>query len=163
MVRVLYPGSFNPITKGHMNIINEASNLFDEVIVAIMYNPNKTSTLFTINERYEMISELYKDYDNVKVVVSDKATVDVALENDCKIIVRGIRNFTDYDYEAQMQQVNREISNNQVYTICLFADRDYQFISSSMVRELFGLNKDISKYVDEMVEEKMKVKKLGGK
>ena len=163
MIRVLYPGSFNPITKGHMEIIKQASELFDEVIVAVMYNSNKPTGMFTIEERVAMINELYKDIDNVKVVSSTGATVDVAKENDCKIIIRGIRNYTDYDYESGMQQINYEISNGEVRTIVLFADKEYQHISSSIVRELFNIEKDFSNYVDPLVKEKMMVKKLGGK
>ena len=83
MVRVLYPGSFNPISKGHRQIINQASELFDEVVVAVMCNPNKPTGMFTIDERVAMIKELYKDVDNVKVVSSTGATVDVAKENGC--------------------------------------------------------------------------------
>ena len=163
MIRVLYPGSFNPITKGHMEIIKQASELFDEVIVAVMYNSNKPTGMFTIEERVAMINELYKDIDNVKVVSSTGATVDVAKENDCKIIIRGIRNYTDYDYEYGMQQINYEISNGEVRTIVLFADKEYQHISSSVVRELFSIDKDYSRYVDPLVKEKMMVKKLGGR
>jgi pantetheine-phosphate adenylyltransferase len=163
MVRVLYPGSFNPITKGHRQIINQASELFDEVVVAVMCNPNKPTGMFTIDERVAMIKELYKDVDNVKVVSSTGATVDVAKENGCKIIIRGIRNYTDYDFESGMQQINYEISNGEVRTVILFADKEYQHISSSIVRELFNIGKDFSDYVDPLVKEKMMVKKLGGK
>ena len=158
MTRVLYPGSFDPITKGHMNIVEQASELFDEVIVAILQNPRKTS-MFTTQERLEMISELYKHYDNIKVVIGTGAAVDIAVLHDCKAIVRGLRSLTDYDYEVQMQQINKDISNNQVNTICLFADKEYQFISSSVVKEVFSLGKDVSLYVDESIERKLIMKR----
>ena len=158
MTKVLYPGSFDPITKGHMNIVEQASELFDEVIIAILQNPKK-NPMFTIQERLEMISELYKHYNNIKVVIGSGATVDIAILNDCKAIVRGLRSLTDYDYEVQMQQINKDISNNQVNTICLFADKEYQFISSSMVKEVISLNKDISSYVDKSVQRKLKMKR----
>ena len=158
MTKVLYPGSFDPITKGHMNIVEQASELFDEVIIAILQNPKK-NPMFTIQERLEMISELYKHYNNIKVVIGSGATVDIAILNDCKAIVRGLRSLTDYDYEVQMQQINKDISNNQVNTICLFADKEYQFISSSMVKEVLSLNKDISSYVDKSVQRKLKMKR----
>lgn len=158
MTRVLYPGSFDPITKGHMNIVEQASELFDEVIVAILQNPRKTS-MFTTQERLEMISELYKHYDNIKVVIGTGAAVDIAVLHECKAIVRGLRSLTDYDYEVQMQQINKDISNNQVNTICLFADKEYQFISSSVVKEVFSLGKDISSYVDESIERKLIMKR----
>lgn len=158
MTRVLYPGSFDPITKGHMNIVEQASELFDEVIIAILQNPKKIS-MFTPQERLEMISELYKHYDNIKVVIGTGATVDIAVLHECKAIVRGLRSLTDYDYEVQMQQINKDISNNQVNTICLFADKEYQFISSSVVKEVFSLGKDISSYVDKSIERKLIMKR----
>ena len=159
MTKVLYPGSFDPITKGHMNIVEQASNLFDEVIIAVMQNPSKKSGLFTLEERMEIIKELYKKINNVKVISASGATVDVALLNDCKAIVRGLRSLSDYDYEVQLQQINKEISNNKINTICLFADKKYQFVSSSMVKEVLNLDKDISRYVDPIVKEKILAKK----
>ena len=153
MTKVLYPGSFDPITKGHMNIIEQASNLFDEVIVAVMQNPLKKTGLFTLEERVEIIKELYQKVDNVKVILGSGASVDVALLNECKAIIRGFRSLSDYDYEVQLQQLNKEISNNMVNTVCLFADKEYQFVSSSMVKEVLNLD------VDPVVKEKMLIKK----
>lgn len=160
MNKVLYPGSFDPITKGHMNIINQASDLFDEVIVAVLQNPNKKNTFFTIEERLEIIKELYDKIENVKVISGCDAAVDIAVLHGCKAIIRGLRGLSDYDYEVQLAQINKDISDNKVNTICLFADKDYQFISSSMVKEVFNLDKDISKYVDNSVKIKM-LKKVG--
>ena len=136
MTRVLYPGSFDPITKGHMDIIDKALGLFSEVVIAIMQNPNKKNK-------------------NIKVIIGNFATVDVAICNNCQGIIRGVRSFTDFDYEILMQQINKEISNNKINTICLFADKEYQYISSSVVKEVFSLGKDISKYVDSYVQQKM--------
>ena len=161
MTKVLYPGSFDPITKGHMNIIEQASDLFDEVIIAVMQNPFKKTSLFTLEERVEIIKELYKNMGNVRVVSSSGATVDVALLYECKAMVRGLRSFSDYDYEVQLQQMNKDISNNKINTICLFTDREYQFLSSSMVKEVFNLDKDISAYVDPIVEKRMILKRKG--
>ena len=159
MTKVLYPGSFDPMTKGHMNIVEQASDLFDEVIIAVMQNPSKKTGFFTIEERMEIIKELYQRMNNVRVISASGATVDVALLNECKAIIRGLRSLSDYDYEVQLQQVNKEISNNKVNTICLFADKEYQFVSSSMVKEVLNLDKDISRYVDPIVRERMLVKK----
>lgn len=159
MTKVLYPGSFDPMTKGHMNIVEQASDLFDEVIIAVMQNPLKKSGLFTLEERMEIIKELYQRMDNVRVISGSGAAVDVALLNECKAIIRGLRSLSDYDYEVQLQQMNKEISNNKVNTICLFADKEYQFVSSSMVKEVLNLDKDISRYVDPIVRERMLVKK----
>lgn len=159
MSKVLYPGSFDPITKGHMNIIDQASNLFDEVIVAILVNPSKKTSMFTLDERLEIIKELYKTNKKIKVISGTGATVDIALLNECKAIIRGLRGLSDYDYEVQLAQINKDISDNKINTVCLFADKEYQFISSSMVKEVFNLNKDIDKYVDPIVKEKMLVKR----
>ena len=149
------------MTKGHMNIVEQASELFDEVVIAIMQNPSKKTGMFTLEERLEMIKELYKKMNNIKVIDGSGAAVDVAILNDCKAIVRGLRSLTDYDYEVQLQQINKEVSDNRVNTVCLFADKEYQFVSSSMVKEVFNLDKDISRYVDPIVEEKMLTKKRG--
>lgn len=159
MTKVLYPGSFDPMTKGHMNIVEQASDLFDEVIIAVMQNPLKKSGLFTLEERMEIIKELYQRMNNVKVISASGAAVDVALLNECKAIIRGLRSLSDYDYEVQLQQMNKEISDNKVNTICLFADKEYQFVSSSMVKEVLNFDKDISRYVDPIVRERMLVKK----
>lgn len=159
MTKVLYPGSFDPMTKGHMNIVEQASDLFDEVIIAVMQNPLKKSGLFTLEERLEIIKELYQKMNNVRVISGSGAAVDVALLNECKAIIRGLRSLSDYDHEVQLQQINKEISSNKVNTICLFADKEYQFVSSSMVKEVLNLDKDISKYVDPIVQEKMLIKK----
>ncbi len=163
MSKVLYPGSFDPITKGHMNIIDQASSLFDEVVVSVLINPNKKSSFFSPEERVKLIENIYKDNDKVKVITAQGAAVDVAIDNDCLAIVRGLRGITDFDYEISMQQVNKEISDYKVNTVCLFADPNYQFLSSSMVKEVFNLGKDISKYVDDKVHEEMKVKTYGSK
>lgn len=159
MTKVLYPGSFDPITKGHMNIIEQASKLFDEVIVAVLKNPAKKSGFFTLEERVEIIKELYKKFDNIKVVSESGAAVDVAMLYDCRAIVRGLRGLSDYDYEVQLAEINKDISNNKVNTVCLFAESNYQFISSTVVKEVLNLDKDISKYVDPLVKEKMLLKK----
>ena len=96
---------------------------------------------------------------NVRVISASGAAVDVALLNECKAIIRGLRSLSDYDYEVQLQQMNKEISDNKVNTICLFADKEYLFVSSSMVKEVLNLDKDISRYVDPIVRERMLVKK----
>ena len=142
-----------------MNIVEQASDLFDEVIIAVMLNPLKKSGLFKIEERMEIIKELYERMNNIKVVSASGAAVDVALLYECKAIIRGLRSLSDYDYEVQLQQMNKEISNNKVNTICLFADKEYQFVSSTMVKEIFNLEKDISHYVDPIVEERLLIKK----
>lgn len=161
MTKVLYPGSFDPITKGHMNIVEQASELFDEVVIAVLQNKSKSVGFFTLEERLEIVKELYKERDNIKVVLGGGAAADLALLHGCKSIIRGIRGISDYEHEVELTMANREISNGEVNTILLFADKEYQFISSSMVKEVFDLEKDISRYVNPLVNEKMLMKRMG--
>lgn len=158
MIKVLYPGSFDPITYGHMNIIEQACDLFDEIVISVMHNPRKVG-MFTPTERVELISELYKDNPKIKVVTSEGATIDVALENNCKAIIRGLRTLTDFEYEIHMSQINKQISQNRINTISLFAEHDFENISSSMVKEILDIKKDISYYVPPLIEEAMQKKK----
>ena len=163
MSKVLYPGSFDPITKGHMNIIEEAITLFDEVVIAVLQNPAKKKSLFTLEERVEIIKEIYKNTTKVKVVTGVGASVDRAVQHNCQGIIRGLRSITDYDYEVGLSQINKDISNGKINTVCLFADKEYQFISSSIVKEILNLDKDITPYVSKIVKEKMLIKKRENK
>ena len=155
MRKVLYPGSFDPITKGHMNVIKQATDLFDEVVIAIMHNSAKKNPFFSLEERVELIKELYKDNDQVTVVIGEGAAVKVAQANNCKAMIRGLRGVTDFDYEIQLSTINRKLSNNEVNTICLFPEPDYQYISSSVVKEVFSLDESICDYVEPLVEKAM--------
>lgn len=158
MKRVLYTGSFDPITKGHMNIITQASELFVEVVIAVLENSKKKDCFFTMEERVTLIQKLYEKNKNIKVVSGSGAAIDIAKEHDCIAIIRGLRGITDFDYEIQMAGINKEISNQEINTICLFADSNQQYISSSMVKEVFMLGKSIDKYVASEVEKAMKKK-----
>ena len=162
MIKVLYTGSFDPITKGHMNIVKQASNLFDGVVIAVLNNKSKKSPFFTLDERYEIIKELYKDNSKIEVVKGDDLSlaIDIAKKNDCKMILRGLRGLSDYDCEVQNRQTNIEISNGLINTVFLMCDLKYQFISSTKVREIFSYDLDVSRYVESYVQEKMKLKKL---
>lgn len=158
MTKVLYPGSFDPITKGHMNIVSQASELFDEVVIAVMQNPLKKG-LFTIEERVEIINELYEKMNNIKVISGSGAATDIALLYECKAIIRGLRSLSDYDYEVSLRQIYKDTSDNKINTLFFFADNEYQFVSSSMVKSIFELGKDISKYVEPIVQNKILIKK----
>lgn len=158
MTKVLYTGSFDPITRGHENVIKQSSELFDEVIVAILKNPKKPNGFFTVEERLEILKKIYATCENIQVIIGSGAAVDVATLHKCKAIVRGLRGLTDFDYEIGMAGINKEISNGEINTICLFADNNYQNISSSMVKEVFTLGKPISRYVSPVVEEAMNEK-----
>lgn len=155
MKKVLYPGSFDPITYGHMEIIDKACKIFDEVYVAVMHNPLKKCSMFTSDERVLMIKEIYHDNPKVKVIASGEASVDVAIQNGCSCIIRGLRNLRDFDFEMQLANINEDISNGEVQTLCLFASNQNSNISSSAVKEIFYLGKDISKYVAPNVKQNM--------
>ncbi len=155
MKRVLYPGSFDPITKGHMNVIAQATELFDEVVVAVMQNSAKKNPFFTIEERLELIKEIYKGDDKVQVISGNQAAVKVAEEHGCQAMLRGLRGVTDFDYELQLSTINKKISNGRVTTVCLFPDSDVQYISSSVTKEVFFLNEPITDYVEPTVEKAM--------
>ncbi len=158
MKKALYPGSFNPITKGHMSIISQASCIFDEIIISVLKNTNKPNEMFSIEENVELIKEIYKDNRKIKVITSKGASVDVAIENNCNMMIRGLRNLSDYNYEMELANINKDISDGKVNTVCFFSDIKYQFTSSTSVKEIFRLGKDISKYTDDLVINKMKQK-----
>lgn len=158
-MKVLYPGSFDPITKGHMDIIEQATELFDEVIIALLDNPMKKDPYFSKEERLDILNEIYGENPKVKIIASSGSSIDIALSYKCKAIVRGLRSMGDFEYEMQLAQLNRDISDDQVNTICLFAKPNLKSVSSSAVKEIFNLGKNISKYVDSKVEEKMTLKK----
>ncbi len=152
----VYPGSFDPITLGHIDLIERAVGLFDELIVSIAHNIHKTG-LFPVSERLEMIQELVKGYENVSVDAFDGLLVDYVREKDATCVVRGLRAFSDFEYEFQMALTNRKL-NDSYETIFLMTHENYSFISSSLVKELIEFGGDISAFVPELVEERLKAK-----
>lgn len=155
MKKAFYAGSFDPITKGHLNVINQASNLFDEVVVAIMQNSSKKEPFFTLEERVELVKKTVEDIDNVTVITGSGTAVKLAKLYECQAMIRGLRGVTDFDSEIQLATTNRKLSKREISTICLFPDQEYQYISSSVVRELFSLNEPIDDYVEPVVEAAM--------
>ena len=162
MKKTLYPGSFDPITYGHMDIISQALKIYDEVIVAVLVNSNKKASMFTLEERINLIKEIYKNTPNVKVISSDEniAAVDVALNNDCNTMVRGLRDLTDFADELKLAELNLTISDEKVSTVAFFANPTKTTISSTMVKELTRLNKNIDNFVHPIVKAAI-YKKLG--
>ena len=145
-----YPGTFDPITNGHLDIITRGASLFDKLYVSVSCNPEK-NPLFTIEERVLLIKEVLKGIKNIEVVTSDILTVE-----HCKIlgashILRGLRAVTDYDYEFQLTNFNREISD-EIDTVFLMTQGKYSFLSSSSVRELAQFGGDVSKFVPLVVK-----------
>ncbi len=153
MKKCVYPGSFDPISNGHLDLIKRASKLFDEVHVLISNNILKSST-FTIQERIEMIKECTKQLPNVIVTSSDGLVVNYCKENNINIIVRGMRNYSDYEAEFQLFQYNRDIYPN-IETVLLMPTTKLQVVTSSAIKELVAFGVDISKYVPKQIEAKI--------
>lgn len=153
MVKAIYPGSFDPVTLGHLDIIERASQIYDELIVGVLGN-NKKSPLFSSEERVNMLKEVTSHLDNVKVIAYDGLLVDAAKENDVHVIVRGLRAITDFEYELQMAQTNRTL-NKGVDTMFLTTSVEYSFLSSTTVKEIAHFGGDVSKFVPECVIDKL--------
>lgn len=161
-MKVIYPGSFDPVTKGHLDIINRASKLFDEVVVAILVN-NEKNSLFSMQERIDMLEKLLYDYDNVRVDKFSGLLVDYARDNDISATIRGLRAVSDYEVELQMAHLNNQLSNGELETLFLTATPNVSFLSSSAVKEVATFGGDIGGFVDKYVAEqtykKLKEKK----
>ena len=157
MKKCVYPGSFDPISNGHLDIIKRAAKLFDEVHIVVSYNMFKKSA-FTKDERIELIKLATSNLNNVIVTAYDGLVVNYCKENQINIIIRGMRNYSDYENEFQLFQYNKDI-NPSVETVILLPSSKNQFISSSAIKELVSFGLDISKYVPKQIVEKV-VKKL---
>ncbi len=157
MKKCVYPGSFDPISNGHLDIIKRAAKLFDEVHVVVSYNMFKKSA-FTKDERIELIKLATSNLTNVIVTAYDGLVVNYCKENQINIIIRGMRNYSDYENEFQLFQYNKDI-NPSVETVILLPSSKNQFISSSAIKELVSFGLDISKYVPKAIVDKV-VEKL---
>ena len=155
MRRAIYPGSFDPITMGHLDIIERSARLFDEVIVALLLNIEK-QPMFTTEERVEMIREV-TPWSNVRVGTFEGLLVHYAVQQQAQFVVRGIRAISDYEYELQMALMNRRIEPN-VETVFLMAGEAYSYISSRLIKEVFKLGGSIHGLVPESVERRMSEK-----
>lgn len=155
MRRAIYPGSFDPITLGHLDIIERSANLFDEVIVALLHNIDK-QPMFTTEERIEMIRAVVPD-SNVRVDTFEGLLVHYAVAQKAQFVVRGIRAISDYEYELQMALMNRRLEPN-VETVFLMAGEAYSYVSSRLIKEVFTLGGSIKGLVPELVENQMRDK-----
>lgn len=153
MVRAIYPGSFDPVTLGHLDIINRAARNCDELIVGVLNNKAK-SPLFTVEERVEMLNVVVREIPNVIVRSFSGLLVDFAREQDAKCIIRGLRAITDFEYELQMAQTN-SILNNEIDTLFLTANIDYSYLSSTTVKEIASFGGAIEKFVPEQICERV--------
>lgn len=154
--RAIYPGTFDPITRGHEDLVRRAANLFDEVIVAVAGSPGKRP-YFTLEERVEMASEILKPFANVRVLGFTGLLMDFLRQQDAKIILRGLRAISDFEYEFQMAGMNRNLYPD-VETLFLTPGEQYMFISATMVREIASLGGDVSLFVNPAVLPRMKQK-----
>jgi len=158
MKRAIYPGSFDPVTNGHMDIIRRSANIVDELYVGVLNNSAKNS-LFSVDERVSMLKELTADLANVHVVSFDGLLVDFAKEIHANIIIRGLRAVTDFEYELQIAQTNH-VEYNEIETIFLTTSLQYSYLSSTIVKEFAAYGGDISQFVPETMIDRV-YKKYG--
>ncbi len=160
MRRAIYPGSFDPLTNGHLDIIERGSKLFDEIIIAVVVNPEKRP-LFTLDERREMLAEVLAEIKSgsCRLVVDDfqGLLMQYAVEREADAVVRGIRAFSDYEYELQMALMNRRLEP-RIETVFMMSAEDYSYVSSRLVKEVFRLGGNIDGLVPPSVEARMRAK-----
>jgi pantetheine-phosphate adenylyltransferase len=156
MTKVLYPGSFDPIHNGHMEIIEVAARLFDEVLVASVRNPQKGQPLFSLDERQEMLHEAIAHLDNVEVTMFSSLVVDLAREVDADFIVKGLRAVSDFESELQMAQMNHAVSG--VDTLFIPSASSHSFLASKLIREIAHFGGDVSSMVPPAVAKRLQEK-----
>ena len=156
MLKAIYPGSFDPVTFGHLDIIKRSVKLVDELIVGVLDNKAKTP-LFSVEERVRMLEEVTKDLPNVRVIPFEGLLVDFARETGAKMVIRGLRAITDFEYELQMSQTNHKLEPD-VETVFLTTNLKYSYLSSSTVKEVAAFGGDVSLFVPEMVADKIQEK-----
>ncbi|MBR6452224.1 MAG: pantetheine-phosphate adenylyltransferase [Lachnospiraceae bacterium] len=149
MKKAIYPGSFDPVTYGHLDIIRRASEIFDEITVSVLHHSGKTP-LFSVAERVKILQEVTRDIPNVSVDSFDGLLVEHAAKSGAGVVIRGLRAITDFEYELQMAQTNRKLSDH-VDTVFLTTSLDYAYLSSSTVKEVASYGGDISKFVPDLV------------
>jgi len=150
----VYPGSFDPITNGHLDIIERGRKLFEKFIVAILRNPHKLP-LFSVEERAQMIQEVVQDFENVEVAVFEGLLVKFAQEKGCKVIVRGLRAISDYEYETQLAVINRKMFP-EIETIFLPTSTEYSYLNSTVVKEIARFGGCVKGLVPPVVERKLR-------
>ena len=159
-IRAVYPGTFDPVTNGHIDLIQRSAALFDAVVIAVLKNTEKTP-LFTLEERVEMLAAAAKNLRNVTVTAFGGLLVDFAEEIDAQVIVRGIRAVSDYEYELQMALMNRRLSS-KVETVFLMPAETYSYLSSHLVKEISLLGGSVQGLVPPEVEERLVRRQLSG-
>ncbi|RGS78535.1 pantetheine-phosphate adenylyltransferase [Coprococcus sp. AF21-14LB] len=157
MMKAVYPGSFDPVTFGHLDIIQRAAKVVDELIIGVIVNKAKKSPLFTLEERVSMLKEATKEYPNVTVKMFDGMTIDFARENGARLIIRGLRAVTDFESEMQIAQTNHSLDSN-IDTMFFTTSLEYSFLSSTVVKEVASYGRDTSKFVPEVVQKAFREK-----
>jgi pantetheine-phosphate adenylyltransferase len=157
-VVAIYPGSFDPITMGHVDIIQRGSRLFDRIVIAVLFNADK-APLFTVQERVDVAREVFRDRANVEVDTFDGLLVDYARRRQASVIVRGLRAVSDFEYEMQMALMNRRL-NPDVETVFMMPAEPYTYVSSRLVKEVVALGGSVKDIVPEIVERRLREKKL---
>jgi pantetheine-phosphate adenylyltransferase len=155
MIRVIYPGTFDPITRGHEDVVRRAAGLFGEVIVAVA--ESREQTLFSLDERVEMSREIFADFSNVRVEGFNGLLMNFVQEHDARVVLRGLRAVSDFEYEFQLAGMNRNLYP-EVETLFLTPAEQYTFISATMVREVARFGGDVGKFVSPYVVEKLRKK-----
>lgn len=150
--RAIYPGSFDPVTYGHLDVIQRAAKMFDELTVSVLNNKVKTP-LFSVEERVKILKEAVKEIPNVKVESFQGLLVDYAKEKGVHVVIRGLRAITDFEYELQTAQTNAKLSSGEVDTVFLTTSLEYAYLSSSSVKEIASFGGDISMCVPDFVGE----------
>lgn len=161
MTRAIYPGSFDPVTFGHIDMIERSAKMVDELLVSVLNNSAK-NPLFSVKERVSMLEEITNHLPNVKVTSFDGLLIDYAREMDASIIIRGLRAVTDFEYELQIAQTNRKLSGGKLDTMFLTTSLEYAYLSSSSVKEIASFGGDISQcvpdFVADLIYEKYQIK-----
>ncbi len=158
-MKVIYPGSFDPVTYGHLDIIQRCSEKFDDVIIGVLNNVSKKE-LFSIEERIDLLKKTTKQFKNVEIDSFSGLLADFAKEKECSTMIRGLRAVSDYEYEMQMALVNKKLDPD-IETLFMVSRSEYVYLSSSIVKEIALHNGDISSFVPEVVAKEMKKKMRG--
>ena len=156
-MNAIYPGSFDPITYGHLDIISRASKLYDKLYIGISNDEINKGKLFTIKERLELTKNAVKEFNNIEVISFEGLLVEFCEEIDCRVIIRGLRALSDYEYEFKMALMNRAL-NDDIVTLFMMPHERYTHISSSLIKEVSSLGGDISSYAPTFVSEALKGK-----
>ncbi len=153
-VIAIYPGSFDPLTNGHLDLIERGSKIFDELVVALLRNPEKETPLFTLEERRDMLQATTRRLDNVRVDTFDGLLVDYAIKVGARAILRGIRAISDYEYELQMALMNRKL-DPELETVFMMPAEAYSYVSSRLVKEIVQLGGSVHGLIPDLVEERL--------